>query len=151
MSATISLNPQGKEHQQAKSHVYYERNKERILARIKKYKKKHPEVARRHSKRWYRQNVIQARFYDSRVKAKKHGATGTHTFQQWLDLKAKYLFCCLACDMKEPFTDQKVKHLTEDHIVPLSRGGSHNIDNIQPLCFRCNNEKRTKSIDYRNP
>jgi len=115
----------------------------------KKNRKKYPEVKKLYGKRWYEKNRIRARFYDGRVKAKKHGATGNHTFQEWQDLKAKYLYCCLSCGMKEPFTGQRVEHLTEDHIVPLSRGGSHNIDNIQPLCFRCNNSKRTKSTDFR--
>lgn len=34
--------------------------------------------------------------------------------------------------------------LTKDHIIPKSRGGKNNIDNYQPMCSNCNNEKGNK-------
>jgi hypothetical protein len=35
-----------------------------------------------------------------------------------------------------------------DHIVPVSRGGSSDIDNIQLLCRSCNRKKRVRSDSY---
>jgi 5-methylcytosine-specific restriction endonuclease McrA len=66
---------------------------------------------------------------------------GSHTKWEWINLCRKYKFTCLACGER--------KTLTEDHVIPVSLGGSDNIDNIQPLCMSCNVKKHTKHIDYR--
>lgn len=48
---------------------------------------------------------------------------------------------CLVCGTED--------NLTVDHIVPLSRGGTHTFDNLQTLCAHHNCVKGTKSLDYR--
>jgi len=74
---------------------------------------------------------------------RKKRATGSHTFGEWENLKAQYNWICPCCGMREPEIQ-----LTEDHIIPLSRSGSDNIENIQPLCRSCNCKKHTKIIKY---
>jgi hypothetical protein len=73
---------------------------------------------------------------------KKRSAIGSHTFKEWEKIKEICDFTCLMCGEKEP--DIK---LTEDHIIPLSKGGSDYINNIQPLCKACNCRKHAKIIN----
>ena len=73
----------------------------------------------------------------------KLGAEGFHTLGEWQTLKAQYNWTCPSCKRKEP----EIK-LTEDHIVPFTKGGSDNIENIQPLCRSCNSKKHNKIVKY---
>lgn len=66
---------------------------------------------------------------------------GHHSIGEWMNLKAQYNWTCLHCKQCEP----TIK-LTKDHIIPVSKGGSNNIENIQPLCQPCNSRKYDKII-----
>jgi 5-methylcytosine-specific restriction endonuclease McrA len=74
---------------------------------------------------------------------RKLDADGAHTKQQWECLKALFSYRCVCCGLQEP----EIK-LTEDHVIPLSLGGSDKIDNIQPLCMPCNSHKNVKDTRY---
>jgi hypothetical protein len=73
-------------------------------------------------------------------------APGEYTTEEWEALKNSFERCprCeIAWANIEP-PPGRVSVVTADHIVPLSRGGTNYIDNIQPLCFRCNSKKGAK-------
>lgn len=69
-------------------------------------------------------------------------APGSHTDEEWQSLLERFGQRCLRCGS----TDD----LTKDHVVPLSKGGAHSIDNLQPLCRSCNSWKHTRGIDFRD-
>jgi 5-methylcytosine-specific restriction endonuclease McrA len=105
--------------------------KESNIKKRKKYYQSHPEV-----------------FYEAnqRRRALEEQAEGSHTYMEYIELFVKYDKKCLCCGkiVKRPH------ELTADHIIPLVKGGSNNIENIQPLCKICNSKKGVKIIDYRN-
>lgn len=61
---------------------------------------------------------------------------GTHTENQWRRLLQFHDSRCVMCGAVAT---------SKDHIVPLSRGGSDSIRNIQPACKRCNSAKGNRS------
>jgi len=69
--------------------------------------------------------------------AREKGAAGSHTPKQWLDLLASYHGLCVYCG---------AKGTTRDHIVPIKKDGSNDIENIVPACKLCNSKKRTTSV-----
>jgi len=93
---------------------------------------------------WKKENPERVNFYTRIRRYRLRGAKGSHTLEQWQALKLKYDYMCLCCKQTEPFIK-----LTEDHIIPISKGGSNYIDNIQPLCLSCNSRKNTQIIDYK--
>ena len=109
----------------------------------KKYKYKNKPYKERYTTE---ELLARKRFRNQRYKARKRNARGSHTFGEWELLRKQYGFACPMCRKQEP----EIK-LTEDHIIPLIKGGSDYIENIQPLCMRCNTKKHTKIIVFEPP
>lgn len=55
-------------------------------------------------------------------------------------------FRCCDCGISAP--DHPLVRLEVDHRVPVSKGGTNDIDNLQTLCWDCNNGKRD-DIDHK--
>ena len=66
---------------------------------------------------------------------------GVHTTEQWEALKAEFDYKCVECGIYG-------MHLDKDHIIPIYQGGSDGIDNIQPLCARCNARKGPNNFNW---
>ena len=123
---------------------YYIAHRDELIQRATLRQRNNPSRAHRYTAKWRRNNPAKAAFLSRRNKQLRRHAHGTHTWQEWQTLKATHDFRCLACGGREP----KII-LTEDHVIPISRGGSDSIDNIQPLCKSCNCKKFLNTTDYR--
>lgn len=143
----------------ASLHAYKTANRAKILADARERRNANLEEHRARG-RWRYHNNREKRLAYNRAyhKANRHkvvawtnarrvrkkAAEGSHTEAEWQALKEQYNYTCLRCGRREPEIT-----LTRDHVVPLTKGGSDWITNIQPLCAVCNSSKNNKTVDYR--
>lgn len=107
---------------------YRQRNKEKIRISGKLYRYQHIQKYRRLWADYRQRHAEQVKIRSHRIRAHRAAAPGTFTVQEWRELRDRYNNQCLCCGTVE-------KLLTPDHVIPLSRGGSNDISNIQPLCL----------------
>lgn len=128
--------------------------KDQYQANKEKEKKQHKDWVSNNRERRSAQNVAATKKWQENNKEKvthwktdnKHRrreiyATGSLTLDEWVEVCNKFGNKCLKCGENE---------VTIDHVVPLSKGGTHSMDNVQPLCRSCNSTKHDKTIDYRS-
>jgi 5-methylcytosine-specific restriction endonuclease McrA len=106
----------------ARQKLYYRANREKILAKNALWEKNHPEVKAL-------KNAL-------RKARKRNAPVNDLSRTQWQEIKAHYGQRCFYCG-------RKMQRLTMDHIIPLSKGGSHTASNIVPACLSCNSRKLT--------
>jgi 5-methylcytosine-specific restriction endonuclease McrA len=82
--------------------------------------------------------------YQMVSRSKKAGVECLVTVEQLRQmLLAKYGTPCKYCNRV-----LVVKNFTFDHIVPLSKGGASNIENLQVICKTCNHMKGSLIIEH---
>lgn len=121
---------------------YYQEHKEKWRVYRQNWKEAHPEQAAQAISEWKKANREKVATYTRNRRAKVAGISGEHvTPEQIEELYGESDGVCPACS--------KNTKLTVDHIVPIARGGSNSIDNLQLICGRCNSSKGTKIVDWR--
>ena len=117
---------------------------ERHKKYIKRHREKHPERATISAQKWQAKNPSRVRANKNaarhRRRARLKGGGGSHTATEAANLRLYQKDRCA-----HPWCRKNLKGGGEkDHKIPVSRGGSDNIENIQWLCKKCNREKRAK-------
>jgi hypothetical protein len=124
-----------REHREEKL-AYFRANREYRNARKREYDASHQEQNRayrqqEHVRRRYRQHK---RVIEARRRARKRGAGGSWTVQDFERLCQSLNHCCYYCG-------KRCEKLTIEHRIPLSRGGSNHLSNVVPACSDCNTRK----------
>lgn len=94
------------------------------------------------SRRWYRENRVKCLNRLLIRKAQKNNISITGTIltpEDWELLQVAWDFRCAYC-RRYPIL------LTQDHIVPLSKGGQHTVENVLPACKSCNSSKFDRDL-----
>lgn len=106
----------------------YARHREKRCAGQRAYAKRHPEkvaaiVARQRAR-------------------KRQAPVNDLTALEWQALLRAFRYRCAYCNRKQ-------KQLTQDHLVPLIRGGDHTLTNVVPACRSCNSSKnRLTALEF---
>lgn len=127
------------------SHEHYMRTREAALAQQKQAgaRKRATEYHRRYfaTPGGHRVRRKASQRCDRIRRAVKKGSSGTFTPDEFEALCHAVGDRCMRCGAQV--------RLAADHVVPLCKGGSNGIDNIQPLCKPCNSKKHDNSWDFR--
>lgn len=132
------------EEKRAYNLAYYLANQEHLKAESKRYRLRHLAAVKDRMRRWRAANPDKLRAAGARRRARKASAPRNDlTAAQWREIQAAYDYRCVYCP-PTCWRCQRKKHaLTQDHIMPLAKGGSHTADNIVPACAACNQTKFT--------
>lgn len=143
------------------------RNKDKISEYNRRWRTKYPERAKANKDRFKDRNPDYHREYDAKKysehrdeiiaraadyakrnpegnrlrNAQRRGSYGVVSTPQWLAMLAAFKYRCACCGSENS--------IEIDHVIPLSLGGLHVIENLQPLCTSCNRRKLAKFEDYR--
>ncbi len=143
----------------AQSKRWKDANLERSSATAAKWRAENPEKWKAAIQNWRLANPERNAIYATNHQAKRRARiaeVGNFTHAEWRNLLDRTGHKCVCCGIPEkqaicryakggkPVTGR----LTVDHIMPLSKGGSGQIFNIQPLCVGCNLRKLDKHINY---
>lgn len=106
-------------------HLTVEERRQRINAVNKKWREDNPQ-------KWKAAN---------RLNRHRRRALGSINSTEWIAKVMMLENKCQICFKTEP----EIK-ITIDHIIPISKGGTNDINNLQPLCMYCNQTKHAKIL-----
>lgn len=166
-----------------KAKKYREKNRKLLAEKQKEYYKLHGDIQRQASKNWKNNNKIHVKeyfkdWYESnkiyrsnyckeynkknedytkeryrKKRSLKFGFENTFKESEFRDKLEKQNFKCFYCGKNISYDSS-----TRDHYIPLSLGGSDEINNIVACCSSCNSKKRNmmpkdyiKKIDNTEP
>lgn len=129
-------------HQQHVSGIhkrYYAKNRERLLAKARELDNAKrraqgipPRLILTPEERPERRKAYSSAYRSARAQAPLNDLTHA----QWLEIQVAQDHRCHYCGKRAK------GHLTQDHITPLSKGGSHTLHNVIGACRSCNCRKQ---------
>jgi len=120
---------------------YHQENREKVLKHVAQYYQEHKEEKGKYMTQYRQEHPEVVR----NSAAKRKGAEGSFTSEEWTSKLSEFDNKCAYCGTKAGDTPEHF--LTVDHAIPLTRSGANSIDNIVPSCLQCNMEKNTMTAE----
>lgn len=129
---------------------YYKDNLEKATAKARKYREAHPEYQKRWNKanpqktaaadeKWRKAHPEQVCIKVQRYNAIKKSLISDFTIEQWGA-------CLLYFDHKDAYTGLPMDNPSQDHVIPVSKGGNYTVSNIVPCEHSINCSKGNRDM-----
>jgi Restriction endonuclease len=127
---------------------YRTKNRDACNKTVKEWRKKNPEKSKASSRNYFKKHPDKLRAMHAKRRALENkaplGDLKAITAWEATWRKAKSVECYW-CGKKFPG-----KKCRPDHVIPLSRGGAHSLENLVTACHSCNSSKHAKMPDKFN-
>lgn len=117
----------------------YLKHKEKQDRENSEWKKRNRDRVNAWQKNWRAKDPVRANFIFAKHGLRRRSASGSHSLEQWISRIEFYGWRCVYCGGE--LTPSTVR---QDHILPLSKGGTNWASNLAPACQSCNSKKRDK-------
>jgi len=123
---------------------YLEKNPEKRKETCRRYITNNPKKRKESANKWARNNLEKLKAITIRRRALIKGA-----FVERIKLVEVYKYrgwICGICGKKinKNLKYPNVRRVSLDHIIPISKGGTHTFNNVQPAHLNCNISKNNK-------
>lgn len=124
-----------------KKRAYHHANRDRILKSKNEYSKAHREEINRKSKEYsLKHPEVGLQTMAKRRALKRHTQVDVAGIKRWMrEVRSKPFMRCHWCGDRI-----RGSHIHFDHVIALSRGGSHTIGNLCCACRFCNSSKHDR-------
>jgi hypothetical protein len=122
--------------------AYYAEHAERLKEMNRQWYADNPGYSAEKHRRWRKQNPERSQSIDAKKRAARNKQIAETQVEliDYREIIAEYGMWCHICDTAIESRDD----LHIDHVIPLSRGGSHTKDNLKPSHALCNLKKGAK-------
>lgn len=126
---------------------YYEANSSHIRHQHREYREANPDKCRQLRSRWRANNPDKVGAAEARrAQAELEGNATTESIRaKWEAGNHSCILCGQPIDDTLPPNHPMSRTL--EHLTPIVRGGSHDIDNLDFAHFRCNSQKGAKTLE----